>query len=76
MKRSPRKEVYSKDQWVNPTTEALRKDECLCLNCLQMNKCVIASELFKICVLADVDFIMTRCPKWKGKEGQQWNVKL
>ena len=34
MKEQPKKEVhYEKEVWVNPTTELLRKIECLCLNC-------------------------------------------
>jgi len=77
MRRAPRKEtIYERQVWVNPTTEPLRKEECLCLNCKDMDKCVIHSELFKICIMVDTAFSMTRCPKWKVKGNQEWSLKV
>lgn len=73
MKEKPKKEThYGKKVWVNPTTEALRKSECLCLNCGNMKpnqpaNCSIAESLFKISVNTNIAIAITRCPTWKPK---------
>lgn len=58
--------------WVNPTTESLRREECLCLNCGnfkpgQDDHCRIAKALYRVCVAANIAFAVTRCPDWKPK---------
>ena len=73
MKEQPKKEThYGHEVWVNPTTEALRKSECLCLNCGnlkpgQPDHCPIAQSLYEICVKKNIAMAITRCPVWKNK---------
>ncbi len=73
MKEQPRKEThYGKEVCVNPTTESLRKAECLCLNCgnmkpAQMDNCPIAQSFYEICAKENVALAVTRCPVWKPK---------
>lgn len=61
-------EVYA-----NPTTEALRKDECLCLNgCANMkpgepDHCQIAQRLFDACVDGRAALMVTRCGLYTPK---------
>ena len=73
MQQRPKQEAhYGKDVWVNPTTESLRKTECLCLNCANMkpgefDHCHIAKSLYSICKMENVALAVTRCPLWKPK---------
>lgn len=73
MQEQPRKEVHSqREVWVNPTTESLRRTECLCLNCEnlkpgQPDNCHIAQAFYQICVRENVALAVTRCPVWKPK---------
>lgn len=73
MKGQPRKEThYGQEVWVNPTTESIRKEECLCLNCGnlkpgQPDNCPIAQSFYEICVKKNVAMAITRCPIWKPK---------
>lgn len=73
MKEKARKEMhYEKEVWVNPTTESLRKDECLCLNCNnlkpgQPDNCSIAQVFYKTCVKENVALLVTRCPLFEPK---------
>ncbi|KPJ85672.1 hypothetical protein AMJ57_02240 [Parcubacteria bacterium SG8_24] len=65
---------YGQEVWVNKTTEALRRDECLCLNCgnlrpNQPDNCPVAQAFFKLCVGENVALAVTRCPIWTPKEG-------
>lgn len=75
MQQVPQQEEhYGHDVWVNPTTEALRRSECLCLNCDnlkpgQPDNCQIAQQLYQVCVSENVALTITRCPIWKPKEG-------
>jgi len=69
MQRQPEKINHQRDGevWVNPTTEALRKDECLCLNgCARMkpgqpDHCEIAARLYIACIDGKTALIVTRC---------------
>lgn len=71
MKEKARKEThYGKEVWVNPTTESLRRDECLCLNCAKMkpgqpDHCPIAQALYEICKKGNIAMAITRCPVWE-----------
>lgn len=73
MKEQPKKEMhYGKEVWVNPTTESLRRSECLCLNCDnlkpgQSDNCHIAQSLYQICVTENIALAVTRCPLFKPK---------
>lgn len=65
-------EHYGKLVWVNPTTESVRREECLCLNCGNMkpgspDHCRVAQALYQICVNDNVALTITRCPIWKPK---------
>lgn len=71
MKAEPKQEEhYRAKVWVNPTTESMRRAECLCLNCGNMkpgepDHCVIAGELYQIAKSRNVAMTITRCPAWK-----------
>lgn len=73
MREQPKQEThYGHEVWVNPTTESVRKAECLCLNCGnlkpgQPGNCLIAQALFQTCVKANIALTVTRCPVWKPK---------
>lgn len=73
MKRPPRQEVhYGSSVWVNPTTEAVRREECLCLNCDNLKRdepdnCAIAEALYQIVKRDNLALTITRCPEWKPK---------
>lgn len=68
MKEAPRQEEhYGNMVWVNPTTEAIRREECLCLNCNkckpgQPNHCHIAQALYEVCKRENIALAVTRCP--------------
>lgn len=68
MKKQPVVEKhFGYDVWVNPTTEAIREAECLCLNCGAIKKCPIAKTLFNICVVKHMAMAITRCFCWGPK---------
>ncbi len=53
--------------WVNPVTETMRKDECLCLNCAnlkpnQRDNCSFAQAFYDTCVKGKIALMVTRCP--------------
>lgn len=74
MKENPKRETYyGQEVWVNPMTEPLRKNECLCLNCGNLkpgkeDNCRIAQAFYEICVKENIALIVTRCPIWVNKE--------
>lgn len=72
MKEQPVQEVHHGSQvWVNPTTETLRRTECLCLNCKYLqepNSCSTAKELYGVCVRNGVALTVTRCPTFEPKK--------
>lgn len=53
-------------QWVhvNRDTEDIRRTECLCMNCQNLETCPIAAEGHRLCQLTDIAFMVTRCPKF------------
>ncbi|MBI2121932.1 MAG: hypothetical protein HYT98_02310 [Candidatus Sungbacteria bacterium] len=73
MKEQPKQIPHPRDGkvWVNETTEAWRKDECLCLNgCANMkpgqpDHCQIAQRLFDACVDGRAALMVTRCGLYK-----------
>lgn len=74
MKEQPKKEEHhGADVWVNPLTESLRREECLCLNCANMQPgqpehCYVAQAFFLICGQENVALAVTRCPKFTPKK--------
>ncbi len=77
MKQAPRQEEhYVEIVWVNPTTEAMRKAECLCWNCDNLkpdkpDNCVKAEALYQIIKRENVALMVTRCPDWKPQEEEK-----
>ncbi len=73
MQKPPvQEEHYGQVVWVNPTTEALRRTECLCLNCAKSkpgepDHCPIAAAGYSLCRANGVAFAMTRCPLFVQK---------
>jgi|WetSurMetagenome_2_1015567.scaffolds.fasta_scaffold441091_2 hypothetical protein len=68
-------EHYGVVVWVNPTTEALRRTECLCLNCTclkpgKTDNCPYAQRLYEVCKDGNIALAVTRClpftPNEKG----------
>ena len=73
MKEHPSQEIHhGTEVWVNPTTENVRRVECLCFNCKnskpgQPDNCPIAQSFYHLCVKENVAMTVTRCPAWKPK---------
>lgn len=73
MKKNAHVEIhYETPVWVNPTTEKIRKEECLCLNCTKLqpgtvNNCRIAQKLYGVCLAEKTALIITRCPEYQPK---------
>ncbi len=74
MKQKPAEEMYyGVKVAVNPTTEPLRPEECLCLNCAKLkpgekSNCPFAQSLYEICVAGNIALMVTRCLAWKPKK--------
>ena len=74
MKQMPKQEVHHGTKvWVNPTTETVRRSECLCWNCEnlkpdQPDNCAKAEALYQIIKREDLVLIITRCPAWQPKK--------
>ena len=74
MRRTPVQELHHEERvWVNPTTESLRRDECLCLNCERLrpgedDNCPMAQEFFEICKSFSVALMVTRCCEFELKK--------
>ncbi len=66
MKNEPvKKEKYDTEVYVNEDMDEIRKDECLCLNCMDLGKCKTAKKGYELCVEENIAFMVTRCPCWK-----------
>mgnify|MGYP001224347115 FL=1 len=60
------------DVWVNPTSEDLRKNQCMCRteSCRRLNiknsdrNCSVANQLFAICKEYDIALFVFQCPNW------------
>ena len=61
---------YGFDVWENPTLEAIRRDECLCLHCESLGDCQAAKEGLALCRKYNLAFIVTRCPVWGPLAGK------
>jgi hypothetical protein len=65
-----RQEHYGSTVWVNAGMDLLRKTQCLCLDCDEMQKegpCVVGLNLFNICQKNSLALAVTRCPNYKPK---------
>ena len=65
-------EHHGANVFVNKTTESIRYEECLCLNCGRLkpgesDNCPIAQAFYDICVKENVALMVTRCPVWLVK---------
>ena len=68
---------YHKTVWTHEVMDAMRKSDCLCLNCENLSRedsttgakfpCRVANQLTLICQQQDTALAMTRCPKWSPK---------
>jgi hypothetical protein len=52
---------YGKEAWANVEFDALRKNECLCLNCSKMSSCDVAKKFYEICKTNNMAVAITRC---------------
>jgi len=52
----------------NEEMDALRRENCLCLNCGSLPDCPVAKQLLLLCKGEDLALAVTRCPKWTEKE--------
>ena len=56
---------------VNVPMDALRRHQCLCLNCGRMSgECTMADTLYACCKLNQVALMVTRCPQWEAREDE------
>lgn len=68
MREVPIKEQkYGQEVFSNKFMDTLRKTECLCLNCSNMESCDIAHNFYKQCIDNNIALAVTRCPKWNSK---------
>lgn len=70
---------YGFEVWENPTSDAMRREECLCLNCKFLGSdcpvsigsdlypVKVAKILFEICQNTGMAMCITRCPKWEAR---------
>jgi hypothetical protein len=47
-------EHYGKQVWTNILMDELRHSDCLCLNCNQIDRCIIAQKLYEMCKISDI----------------------
>ena len=64
-------EKYGATVWANPKTEALRRDECLCLHCESLGDCIVAKRGLDLCRAGNLAFIVTRCPVWESRLAEE-----
>jgi hypothetical protein len=74
MKAEPvQEERFGELVWINPTLEAIRDEECLCLNCelfkpnLANDHCPIATDFFELCKKYNNAFPITWCKPFRKK---------
>lgn len=54
--------------YVSNRLEKLRKTDCLCLNCVKMDRCPIAKKLFGLCVRHNLALGVSRCRVFRQKD--------
>jgi hypothetical protein len=60
---------YGAEVWQHPEMDELRRKQCLCLNCQDMQGCPTAATLFELCNRRDVALAVTRCPDFSTTGG-------
>ena len=76
MKEAPvLEEHYNEQVWTNKLTDTIRREECMCLHCDKMtyNKetnCSVAQQMYELCCVHNIAFMMTRCKMFTPKKKQ------
>jgi hypothetical protein len=58
---------YGEEVWTNTVTDAMRKIECLCLNCNNISHCPMAHRFFDACKEENIALMVTRCKSFTDK---------
>lgn len=58
-------EKYGVEVYSNIEMDKLRKEECLCFNCLELGSCRKAVTLKCFCEDTNIAMMITRCPDWR-----------
>jgi hypothetical protein len=68
-------EHYGRGAWINPLTDTVRREECLCLNCDNLKtdpnvkNCPIAQKFYETCEKEkSLALMVTRCPRFKNRK--------
>lgn len=62
-----KEEHYGEMVWTNKEMDELRKTECLCLHCGNIDNCYQAKKMYWFCKTFDLAMCITRCPKCKSE---------
>jgi len=57
---------YGKEVWQHPDMDKLRRTECLCMSCEQLDICPIANDLLHKCKQYNLALAITRCAEFKA----------
>ena len=60
-------EHHDTEVWTNVMLDSLRREECLCLNCQNLEDCSAAYHLYNECRKWNMALAVTRCPEWRAK---------
>ncbi|MCR4322864.1 MAG: hypothetical protein NUV61_02140 [Candidatus Azambacteria bacterium] len=63
-------EKYGVQVLQHPEMDDLRRTQCLCLNCAEMQDCAIAAAGFELCKKYNIAYAVTRCPYFDMKQEQ------
>jgi hypothetical protein len=58
---------YGHEVIQNSVTDKIRKTECMCLNCKDLDVCNIAHEMYELCKEFNCAVMMTRCKYFEEK---------
>ncbi|EGT3606869.1 hypothetical protein ACSW9O_15860 (plasmid) [Clostridium perfringens] len=59
---------YNSKVWSNTYTDKIRKTNCLCFNCNNIDNCNTAKSLYEICKIKNMALMVTRCKEFNFKE--------
>ena len=62
---------YGSTVWSNVAMDELRKTECLCLNCANIEDCYIAKFFHDECETYDIAMMVTRCMRFINKAEEE-----
>jgi len=60
-------ERYGTEVYEHTEMDALRKTQCLCLNCNKLGNCVYAEKGLELCKEAGMAWAVTRCAYFEDK---------